>query len=358
MVRSSIQKQPWLHGPVFDALFITLPGFLALFITLLLPVEYRTTDEMPIMAWLVLILLIDVAHVYSTLFQTYWNKDSFAERKVLYLVVPVVCYVVGVLLYSFDSLVFWRCLAYLAVFHFVRQQYGFMRLYSRFEVRGTISRKIDAVAIYAGTLYPIIFWHCTPGRNFNWFIEGDFVSLPYEQMLFYTSVLYWLIIAAYIIKEAREAIYSGKFNLPKNLIIVGTFLSWYFGIVYFNGDMAFTLLNVVAHGIPYMALIWLTRERREKTKSSLVRPVSFLFNIIIFLGATFLFAYIEEGLWDGMIWREHKQLFSAFNILPVIRNREMLALLVPLLSLPQATHYVLDGFIWRKKDKSLPGQNL
>ena len=32
-------------------------------------------------------------------------------------------------LYSRGELVFWRALAYLAVFHFVRQQYGWMALY-------------------------------------------------------------------------------------------------------------------------------------------------------------------------------------------------------------------------------------
>jgi hypothetical protein len=47
---------------------------------------------------------------------------------------------------------------------------------------------------------------------------------------------------------------TSYFNIPKNLIIIGTLSSWFFGIVYFNNDLVFTLLNVVSHGIPYMAL--------------------------------------------------------------------------------------------------------
>jgi hypothetical protein len=31
-------------------------------------------------------------------------------------------------------------------------------------------------------------------------------------------------------------------------------------------------------------------------------------------------------------------------------GNDLLALLVPLLALPQATHYVLDGWIWRRRD--------
>ena len=38
-------------------------------------------------------------------------------------------FVVAVALYSAGSIVFWRALAYLAVFHFVRQQYGWVALY-------------------------------------------------------------------------------------------------------------------------------------------------------------------------------------------------------------------------------------
>jgi hypothetical protein len=35
----------------------------------------------------------------------------------------------------------------------------------------------------------------------------------------------------------------------------------------------------------------------------------------------------------------------------------VLALLVPLLALPQATHYVLDGMLWRRGDtRRLPAQ--
>jgi hypothetical protein len=66
-----------------------------------------------------------------------------------------------------------------------------------------------------------------------------------------------------------------------------------------------------------------------------------------------VFAYLEEGLWDGLIWREHASIFGAFTLLPKIQNCQVLSLLVPLLALPQSTHYVLDGFIWKVKSEQL-----
>ena len=40
------------------------------------------------------------------------------------------------------------------------------------------------------------------------------------------------------------------------------------GIVYFKGDLTFTLLNVVSHGIPYYALVWAYGNNQQKENYS------------------------------------------------------------------------------------------
>lgn len=349
MKRDTTYRQPWLYNARFDSVFILFPVFIALCVSLFLPREYQTTDNMPVAAWVILVLLIDVAHVYSTLFYTYFDARKFQVHKVLYTIIPVICFVAGVLLYSIGALVFWRVLAYLAVFHFIRQQYGFVRLYSRHEAESKKSTTINTIAIYTATLYPLVYWHCTPGRNFNWFVAGDFVSLQAPLIQQVTGVLYVIVILVYLSKEVINYLGKGTVNIPRNVLVAGTFLSWYVGIVYYNGDMTFTLLNVVAHGIPYMALIWANQNKQtnEQTnirffKGSMLRKVG------VFLFVIVLLAYLEEGLWDGLIWREHTNLFAAFSWLPSLSSPEVLSFLVPLLSLPQSTHYILDGFIWKK----------
>ena len=64
-------------------------------------------------------------------------------------------------------------------------------------------------------------------------------------------------------------------------------------------------------------------------------------------------AYFEETLWDVFVWQEHSAVFSGLA-LPFTIPEGMLHLLVPLLTVPQATHYVLDAWIW-KFDGSNPG---
>jgi hypothetical protein len=345
---SHTYRQPWLGNPWFDSIYILLPGFLALLVTALLPDAYKYTDAMPLAAWVILILLIDVAHVYSTLYRTYWDRQRFRRQRTLFIAAPVCCYISGVLLYSTDAMLFWRVLAYLAVYHFIRQQYGLMRLYARTEAQSPPGARIDTIAVYAATLYPLLYWHCAPGRNFSWFMQGDFITGQAELLRTIARVVYLLIIAAYVIKETGVFIRNRRVNIPKNAIIAGTFLTWYFGIVYYNGDMAFTLLNVVSHGIPYMALIWLFRRREQSVQGA--APVART-SLLVFLLSIFAFAFLEEGIWDGLVWRERRDLFGIFSFLPALDSAEALALLIPLLALPQATHYVLDGFIWRKEQK-------
>lgn len=345
--------QPWLNSKWTDIIFILSPAFISLFLVVLFPNQFQNSSKIPLYYWLFIIVFIDVAHVYSTLYRTYFNPDNLKKQNTLLISIPIGCYIVGVILYNFEALWFWRVLAYLAVYHFVRQQYGFMRLYSRKERALPLFQAIDKLSIYFATLYPLIFWHLKAGRNFNWFVDGDFFSFENEYVLKYASILYILVIATYILKEIITVIKGKWINIPRNLLIIGTFLSWYFGIVYFNGDMAFTTLNVISHGIPYMALIWFFEQKKRQKNKQKNKFLNVCFNrygLVYFIIILILFAYLEEGLWDGLIWKEHQTIFNVFSSLPQVKSRELLSILIPLLALPQATHYVLDGFIWKAKN--------
>ncbi|MFD0766315.1 hypothetical protein ACFQZI_15740 [Mucilaginibacter lutimaris] len=352
MISKQTHKQPWLHSPVIDGIFILSPPFVALLLVACFPTQFQAASTIPVYYWLFLVVFIDVAHVYSTLYRTYFIQGAYKKDAFL-IIIPIACYIVGVLLHTYDGMLFWRVLAYLAVFHFVRQQYGFMRLYSRQEKVNSTFRFIDNIAIYTATIYPLFYWHFDGNRDFSWFVENDIVSFHSPLLLNIGLGAYLLIITAYIVKELIYVARTKKVNLPRNLLIGGTFLSWYFGIVYYNGDMAFTTLNVISHGIPYMALIWIFEKRRQGASANENVIVKYTFNkyggVLYFVLLLALFAYVEEGLWDGMIWKEHGSVFTIFSGLPQISNQQLLALLVPLLALPQSAHYILDGFIWKFK---------
>src|SRR5579863_5740906 len=114
--------QPWIGGCAFDAGFILAPAYVITVCVLCLPDFFRSHDVSPLV-WAVLIIGVDVAHVYSTLYRTYFDPVEFRRCRSLYLLAPLLGFLAFVALYSLGAMVFWRVLAYLAVFHFIRQQY-------------------------------------------------------------------------------------------------------------------------------------------------------------------------------------------------------------------------------------------
>ncbi|OGX90476.1 hypothetical protein [Hymenobacter coccineus] len=348
-------SQPWIRSARYDGLLILAPPFVALLVVLVLPARFRATGELPLLAWVGLVLLIDVAHVYGTLFQTYFDPVRRRERRTLLWVAPLACYAAGVALHSAGGLWFWRALAYLAVFHFIRQQYGFLRLYARREGPAP-GAWLATATIYAATLYPLVYWHLSPPRNFNWFVDGDFVQRDWPAARHWATALYGALLVAYAGRELWLWRRTRAFNVPRNLLLAGTAVSWYAGIVWCNGDLAFTLLNVVSHGVPYLALVWQGRPTSATVAAPPRRgPWAGKYGWLAFLGLIAVFAYLEEGLWDGLVWREHGPVFGWFQALPDVSRAAWLAWLVPLLALPQSTHYVLDGFIWRRAATSRLG---
>ncbi len=355
---------PWLKNAWFDSVFILGPPFFSVFIVLFFLTLGKINSVTPVTSiwWVVLILGVDVVHVYGTLFRTYFHSLAWRKNKNLFTMVPLVVWLIGAILYSIGGpSSFWRGLTYLAIFHFIRQQYGLLRLYSGLDAFTKFERSLDAFLIYISTLYPLTYWHSHPDRNFHWFIEGDFFNAVSPVFSTLIGMLYVLTIGVYLLKEGYFLFLINRpLNVLKNAVIFGTGISWYVGIVLLNGDLLFTAINVLSHGIPYLALIWIYGEKDLRMHSSLevISQIPYScffkkFSFPLFFGVLFIFAYFEEGLWDGLVWRERQGIFGEFWGLPRVSYSDTLSWLVPLLMLPQGVHYVLDGFIWKLNKKVL-----
>jgi hypothetical protein len=334
---------PWLFGRELDLLAFGGSAVLSL---LLLAVGLSLGwHDTPDGAWIALVLAVDVAHVWSTIFRFHLDPAELRRRPFLAFGVPLLAWGGGVLLHAFGSGVFWRVLAYLAAFHFVRQQYGWIRLYHRKPGEGDpVDRWIDTAAIYAATVHPLLWWHGHLPRRFHWFLEGDFVALP-AALASATEPLYWAILAAFGLRQAWRASRRRPPNPGKVLVVSTTAVLWFVGIRAFDGDFAFTVTNVVAHGLPYFVLtyLWGARRAAEAPTSPVGRILRF--GVPAFMGVVVALAFCEEMLWDRYVWHDRAWLFGDGGEL----GRTALSLLVPLLAVPQVTHYVLDGFIWRRR---------
>src|SRR5687767_6290198 len=193
-------KQPWLADPFKESIFILAPALVPVAFVFLFQ-DYFLTTEVSTFWWIVLVLCIDVSHVYSTLFRLYWDRQTFTNYKQLLILIPCFAFIIGFALHYYDSKIFWRVLAYIAVFHFIRQQYGFMRLYSRKETHNKWTKIIDTISIYNATLYPILYWHIHLTNKLSWFVPGDFISIHAEYLPEILLILYLVIILLYLGKE-------------------------------------------------------------------------------------------------------------------------------------------------------------
>lgn len=339
-----VERSPWLFSRGVDLAVFLGSAVVSL---LLLAVGAATGvlyDATPDWAWVPCVLLIDVAHVYSTSFKTYLDGEELKRRPMLYTLVPLFGYVAAFMLFSLGDAVFWRTLAYVAVLHFVRQQYGWVALYrGRVGEYDRAGHWLDSAAIYAATLYPLLYWHASLPRQFWWFLEGDFaVGVP-AAVLTIAEPVYWGLLAIYAGRSIRAWV-RGRPNPGKDVVMVTTAVCWYVGIVAFNSDYAFTVTNVIIHGVPYLALIYYAGRKRvdEGVRSASGWVLSR--GILPFLATLWVLAYVEELVWDRAVWGDRGWLFGgAWDV------GGGAAFLVPLLALPQIVHYTLDGFIWKRR---------
>ncbi len=328
----------WLVSPTYDLAWFVGPAIVTAAAALALPEGM----DLGLLGWLVLVVLIDVAHTWATLYRAWLDPVARRERPGLLWGLPLVAFGAASTLHAVATPWFWTVLAYVAVFHFVRQQQGFAALYrARAGVRwASLEARVEHATVAALCLFPVVWWHAHLPRRFAWFTPTDFVPLPA-----------WVVAPAGVVTAALFVTWvalrlRGRAALGRDLWVLSTGATWLAGIVLTDGDAAFTLANVVAHGVPYFALVrhvalrqWAEGEGPASPRWFAAGPAAAL-GLAAFLAVPLLAAVAEELAWDGLVWREH---FFAPAELPAWVG----ALAVPLLATPQLTHYLLDGFLWK-----------
>lgn len=344
-------RSSWIWGPRTDAAAFGGPALVALALAALAP-RLHLAGAVPPWAWIVFVLAVDVAHVHTTLFRTYLDREELRSRRALYTLLPIGVYLLGVLLHARSPVLFWRVLAYVAVFHFVRQQIGWVSIYrAHAGERDRAGRLFDHAVTYVATLYPIAYWHAHIPRAFHWFDDDDFV--PWSGLAAALPVLRALhagLLCAYVGREAWLFRARRFTSWGKHLVVLSTAALWYTGIVAANDDFTFTVTNVLGHGVPYVVLLWMyVKGRARERQGTFVARVAAAGGLA-FLALVLAVAFAEEALWDRLVWHQRPWLFGGVESPTPLYSDLLRTLVVPLLSVPQATHYALDAVLWRRKD--------
>ncbi|NVB40207.1 hypothetical protein G6O69_20360 [Pseudenhygromyxa sp. WMMC2535] len=359
LVRPSARpRQRWLVSPTFDLGWFVLPGLLAAIVGLVIGVADAGGDEDSLTLWIAGVLLVDVAHVWASLYRTWLDPEARRRHASLLRGAPLLVFTIGFMAHAISPALFWTCLAYLAVFHFIKQQEGFVSIYLRAGASPPtrLDRALSKAAVWACTAGPVIYWHGHLPRRFAWFMADDFLTGLPAQL---GTLAAWAQLPILALFFARRLQLGRRGHPMVAAIVAVTALCWNLGIVCFDDDRVFTITNVFLHGVPYMALVWIAggRERVEALvhgararaparparldDQSRQRIVALL---AVFYGLLAGLAIAEEALWDRLVWHDHPGLFGDGQL---ELDAFGLTLVVAALTLPQGTHYILDRYIWR-----------
>ena len=115
------QPQPWIRSAKFDLWWFIAPLVLPPIAVFFIPQAFLNSQKTDIFpwSWILIVLTVDVAHVYSTVYKTYFNSEARKTHRMKLLYFPILVWIGGAIIYSFGSKVFWTCVAYFAVYHFI-----------------------------------------------------------------------------------------------------------------------------------------------------------------------------------------------------------------------------------------------
>jgi len=252
-----------LFSPRLDCLAFVAPIVVAF---ALIPTLWTIpTDSVPRWAWVPLVLCVDVAHVWATIFRTYLDRRELLRRPRLYMGVPVGVFAGAFALHHVGgSRCFWTANSYIAIHHFVKQDLGLLFLFiARFGQRLS-KRQLqrEKAALYLGALCPLLLWHAEPPNAFHWFRANErFVFTLPAACLPLVKALYVATALGYVATEAAQWHRGEPPNLGKLYIMTAAWVTWLVGTLCKHEVVTLAFLNLF-HGVPYMIMVGTYCRRR------------------------------------------------------------------------------------------------
>lgn len=311
------ETTPWIVTPAVDLSCISL-GWLAFFLApYCFPGQSETFRLIAVTAF--------VAHRYFTFPLVYLDRVEFARRKYVYLFAPVLCLGFVGLCYYFridepEMFAFWYLFNY---FHFVRQKYGILRIYSGKARWG--HKRLDAWTSYswglAGFAFMFAYQSDVEGRVMNYLrtLAGG-TPIPHEA----AQAVYALAVgatAAWLVYEWRN---PAPKNAPKLLFLASVVVMY--GIIPILSADAMFIATSFSHAAEYVAIVAIAVKNKARQNAR----------------ETFVFTRASE----------HIALYTALFIALIsallygLKTVSLIAFLVFTYGTSFA-HFIFDGMIWK-----------
>ena len=103
-------NRAWLFSKNIDLIALFLPVWLT-WLACFLVSDDLLNAEVPVWFWVVFIIGIDVSHVWSTLFRTYFDPQEFRLHRRLLILTPLVCMAIAAIVATNSVSLFWTLMA-------------------------------------------------------------------------------------------------------------------------------------------------------------------------------------------------------------------------------------------------------
>ncbi len=248
-------------------------------------------------------------------------------------------------------------LVYFVIFHFIKQHYGFMKVYSKIDgVKSKFEAFSENLLFYISMWTPVIYWHINfPKKNFYW--SARMLPIPYVDIIFTLAcVLYAASAIVYLVFEIKRSKKNGIFNIPKNLALFSAAIGW--GGVSLFSDVAVLIMFtvVLTHDVSYTVLVWMFCRRDEKIIKKKINWFSwwsapgFAFYVValVLFSHLIMVIHLELARNTEMDYVIYGKIFNNITSSSAIWQHFGWGLFFA----TQAHHYFIDKFLW-KKEKDL-----
>jgi hypothetical protein len=352
----NLKSQPWIHSWYGDTLgFFTIP---ILFVTLaffnLPPFNGLSRSDLTSVVYAVLIL--DWGHIFAQWYRIFLNPAETRKAKYLYtlsyfILIPILALLLTFfLIHSYVE----SFLVYFVIYHFIRQHYGFIRIYSKIDgVKSKMEVFVEGLFIYLSMWTPVIFWHIEfPFETYYWVIH--FIKLPYAKEFFQIALcLYFLSSILFLYFEYKRFLRTKVVNTPKLLAIFSAGLAW--GCVSFFKEVPVLIFFtvVLTHDVSYMVLVWFIG-RRDKVLTDNHIKWNSIWSVpgsIVYLLGILIVSRLVVGIHAELVFDLNKSYFLIGTLFNDLTNDStfLIKLGWAIFFVTQGHHYFIDRYLWKKE---------
>jgi hypothetical protein len=349
-------SRSWLGGVGFDLTFIMLGPIFGLFIAYFFNQFNEVGTISAVQAYLIyFITLTDFAHLGAMWFRIH-TKGIETRRTIkiswtIALVSMLCLFIVFALNYARYA---FMLITYMALYHNIRQNYGFYSFYRKEESKDKDLLKFEKFYVHFALFYPLILWHFDPKSMINHW-SHYLVDLSFLYFLKLPLTILLLTFTLLFVRSSYEKYKVGDLSINKIVFFLSVIIGWYGSILIIKDPLAVFFSIVAVHAISYLMYVWKLDQIHIKKVFDKVDFKLLFKRALIFFIFAYIFSYLGNGFRVMFTNAENDIEFfwgaEYWNNLASGMNKYLFIFCIIIPSACQLSHFIIDGYIWKQNRK-------